>query len=128
MGIPFGPIVDPLGKGVRQVLAVYVHLRAEHPDLGSKFLRSAMRGIWSEGLEVADETQLQQLASGLGLSRARVQRALHDPAWELETDTNREVLESMGLWGVPSFRVGSLVTWGQDRMWRLESSTPNPSR
>jgi 2-hydroxychromene-2-carboxylate isomerase len=25
-----------------------------------------------------------------------------------------------GVWGVPSFRVGNTVTWGQDRLWVIE--------
>jgi 2-hydroxychromene-2-carboxylate isomerase len=27
---------------------------------------------------------------------------------------------ALGVWGVPSFRVGNMITWGQDRLWLIE--------
>jgi 2-hydroxychromene-2-carboxylate isomerase len=40
-------------------------------------------------------------------------------------ESNRQVMYSAGLWGVPSFRLLDetgqqiLVTWGQDRLWLI---------
>jgi 2-hydroxychromene-2-carboxylate isomerase len=28
---------------------------------------------------------------------------------------------SLGVWGVPSFKTGDVVTWGQDRLWVIEN-------
>ena len=39
--------------------------------------------------------------------------------WRENVEKNRESLTDMGLWGVPSFRIGELAFWGQDRIWLL---------
>jgi len=30
-------------------------------------------------------------------------------------------MTGLGLWGVPSFRVGDVAVWGQDRLWVIEA-------
>jgi 2-hydroxychromene-2-carboxylate isomerase len=36
-------------------------------------------------------------------------------------EANRLEMLGLGLWGVPSFRVGNLPGhWGQDRLWAVE--------
>ena len=32
----------------------------------------------------------------------------------------------LGIWGVPSFRVGDVSTWGQDRLWLIEDKLKQP--
>jgi 2-hydroxychromene-2-carboxylate isomerase len=37
-------------------------------------------------------------------------------------EANRLEMLGLGLWGVPSFRVGNLPGhWGQDRLWAVEA-------
>jgi 2-hydroxychromene-2-carboxylate isomerase len=113
-GIPYGRICDPLGRGVERVIAVLARAQAE--GLGPAFLRSAMHGIWEEGIDVDSRRGLLRVAERAGLSAERVQEALGDSAWERWVEENRQELEGLGLWGVPSFRLGDYVTWGQDRI------------
>ena len=40
-------------------------------------------------------------------------------AWRERAAANRAELFDAGLWGVPSFKVGNTVVWGQDRLWAL---------
>ena len=37
-----------------------------------------------------------------------------------EAEANRLEMMERGIWGVPSFRVGDTITWGQDRLWVIE--------
>ena len=41
---------------------------------------------------------------------------------ELEkiAEENRQEMDDLGLWGVPSFRIDETATWGQDRLWVIE--------
>lgn len=129
LGIPFGRICDPLGGGVERVLAVVPHLPQEAVF---PYLRAALTGIWTQGLEVLEDSGMRSLTEPFGLSEAALTAALVDPAWEALVEENRLRLVDLGLWGVPSFRLsgpdGSWTTWGQDRMWildaRLSASEP----
>ncbi len=48
-------------------------------------------------------------------------RAMDYLLWRERADANRQALLDMGLWGVPSFRYGDQVTWGQDRLFWVEA-------
>jgi len=118
LGIPFGRICDPVGRGVERCLAL--QRRARELGLERDFLRSAARGIWAEALDVADDRDLRRAAERAGLSWSDCRRALADDSWRAEVDGNRDELMSLGLWGVPCFRFGRFTTWGQDRIEALE--------
>jgi len=121
LGIPFGTLADPLGKGVEHCLAI-AKLAIERGQ-GLDFARSALQGIWSEARDVADHGDLRAVVerAGLGWEDARTALAPeNEAAWRAWVANNAADLVTIGLWGVPSFRVGDLVLWGQDRIEILE--------
>ena len=119
LGIPFGNLCDPLGRGIGYCLAVFFEC-AEPRGLGLTFTRSAMQGIWSEALDVGHVADLKRIAERVGISGAEVDAALESDKWEERAAENRQALTDLGLWGVPSFRLGEYATWGQDRIFLLE--------
>lgn len=127
-GISFGRICDPLGLGVERVLAICPY--AEREGKALPWLKSAMTGIWSEGVEVAEDAGLQAVVERAGLDWSVARDALSDESWKEMVEANRVALQAEGLWGVPSFKLSgpdhSWTTWGQDRLWilqgRLEAS------
>ena len=44
----------------------------------------------------------------------------------LPAGTASVVPGASGLWGVPSFRVGDLAVWGQDRLWAVQEALLGP--
>jgi len=118
MGIPFGRIVDPLGHGVERCLAVFEHASSRGAEVD--YSLSAMRGIWSEGVDVSTDEGLRQVSERAGLSFSDARAALSNGAWKARVEENRQTLFSLGLWGVPSFRLGAHAWWGQDRLWIVE--------
>jgi 2-hydroxychromene-2-carboxylate isomerase len=114
LGVPYGRIADPVGAGAERCLAV-AYL-ADRLDLGGAWLESASTGIWSEGIDPARDAGLRRLAERAGLSWSDVQGALADDDWRAWAEGNRQGLFDTGLWGVPSFRYGTLSLWGQDRL------------
>ena len=80
-----------------------------------------MQGIWSEGRDVAHLPDLVFLAGRVGIDEAEVRAALEDRSWKDQAADNREALTELGLWGVPSFRIGTYHTWGQDRIPFIEA-------
>ena len=119
VGLPFGPIVDPVGAGAERALAVLHH--AAPLGLGEAFAESALRGAWSEALSLASDEGLQKAAERAGLDAGQVAAALADESWREAAEANRAALFDAGLWGAPSYRVnGGPAHWGQDRLWALE--------
>ncbi|MCZ6807084.1 MAG: DsbA family protein [Deltaproteobacteria bacterium] len=115
LGIPFGRISDPLGKGIEYCFAVFYHC-AVPKGLELEFALSALRGSWSEARDIASIPDLLFLAERVGIGEAEVREALSDDGWKEKAKANRETLTDLGLWGVPSVHIGSYSTWGQDRV------------
>jgi len=115
LGIPFGRICDPLGKGIEHCFAVFYHCAAPR-GLELEFALSVLQGSWSEARDVASISDLVFLAERVGIGEAEVREALSDDSWKEKATANRETLTNLGLWGVPSVQIGSYSTWGQDRL------------
>ena len=85
------------------------------------FARSAMRGIWAEARDIAEYVDLRAIVEragvDLGAREGRDRRHRDGAEW---TQTAAADLAVVGLWGVPSFRVGDFSTWGQDRIEYLD--------
>jgi len=109
-----------LGEGIGHCMAVFFSC-AFGKGLELEFPRSVMQGIWSEARDVAHLPDLLFLAERAGISEAEVRAAIEDSSWQELAKANRQDLTDIGLWGVPSIRIGSYSTWGQDRIPALEA-------
>jgi 2-hydroxychromene-2-carboxylate isomerase len=110
-------VTNPLGKGIENCMAGYAYaLSTNH---GREFLFAAGEAIFAEGIDVATDDGMQAVAERAGLSWPEVEQALQNDDWRNAVEDNREALEIAGMWGVPTFRMGNFVVWGQDRIWLL---------
>ena len=114
LGIPFGDLCDPLGPGIDNCLAI-IHW-ANQRGAGLAFARSVMRGIWSEARDPAEYVDLRVMVERANLPWEEARAAIDDPAGAKMAQDNAADLNGIGLWGVPSFRIGEFVAWGQDRL------------
>lgn len=114
LGIPFGELCDPLGKGIDHCLAI-AHWAAQRGQLMA-FARSAMRGIWAEALDVSEYVDLRQIVERAGLSWDEARSALGAPEAAKVAQAHATDLAVYSLWGVPSMRCGDFIAWGQDRL------------
>ena len=118
--IAFGRLNDPVGKPTERGLALIP--LAERHGLGEAYLGSFMRGVWSEGIDAGSDRGLRRIAQRAGLDWDEAQLALQDEGWRAVAEANRAEMAALGLWGVPSFRVGDVSTWGQDRLWVVQQA------
>jgi 2-hydroxychromene-2-carboxylate isomerase len=119
LGMAFGTVVDPVGRGVERALAV-LH-RAIALGRGAAFVESALQAAFADGIDLASDGGLEKAATRAGLRRDDVAAALADESWRAMAEDNRRALFDAGLWGAPTFRVNTLAAhWGQDRLWALE--------
>jgi len=71
---------------------------------------------------------LRAIVERAGLAWDDARKALQDTAWRAVAEQNRADLFGLGLWGVPSFKVGTVAVWGQDRLWAIQDAllAPHP--
>ncbi len=119
-GQQFGRLNDPVGRPTERLLAVMPLAIAQ--GKGQAYVCSAMQGVWAEGVNAGSKRGLKTLTDRAGLAWADVQKALDDEAWRTTAKANREELFSLGLWGVPCYRVGNTMVWGQDRLWAIQEA------
>ncbi len=121
--VPFGRICDPVGRPTERGLSLMP--LAEAQGLGQAYVLSFMQGVWAEGLDAGSDKGLRQITSRAGLAWPEVCAALQDDAWRLTAEANRVEMLNLGLWGVPSFKVGDTAVWGQDRLAALAMALSN---
>jgi 2-hydroxychromene-2-carboxylate isomerase len=114
LGIPFGEICDPLGPGIDNLIALAYWAEQQGKQLA--FAQSAMRGIWAEARDMTEYVDLRHVVERAGLSWAGARDALGAPEAAKWATASAADLAVIGLWGVPSFRCGDFVAWGQDRL------------
>ena len=89
--------------------------------LGEAFAEAGLRAVFAEGIDLADDAGLYEVARRAGLTDAQTAAALADDSWRAPAEANRQALLEAGLWGAPTYRVnGGPAHWGQDRLWALE--------
>ncbi|MEO0882669.1 MAG: DsbA family protein [Pseudomonadota bacterium] len=118
LGIPFGNIVDPVGDPVERGYAI-LHNAIEQ-GRGYEFVRAFLSGVWAEGIDAGTDRGLKQITETAGLSWNDVKHLIGKDDWRADAEANRQEMFEYGLWGVPSFRVGEVAVWGQDRLWVIE--------
>lgn len=122
--IPFGPVRDPLGRGVERCLAVFD--AADRQGRGREFMLAAMRAIWCKAADLTRGRSLEKLAAAAGLDAAAVRQALRSNSWRARVEANAAALAVLGMWGVPGMCLRGpddravTVAWGQDRLWVIE--------
>lgn len=125
LGIPFAPVCDPIGPGIEYCLAIYPY--AEQAGHAHTYLQAISEGIWSQGADVSQHKVLAQLVRRAGLQWSEAQSYLKNRSWQTSVQQNHQELESLGLWGVPSFSYRNKALWGQDRIWLLHQFITMPS-
>jgi 2-hydroxychromene-2-carboxylate isomerase len=124
-GVPFGRIVDPIGRPVEIAFSLYPWACREGRE--REYLLSFFRAVWSEGVDAGSDTGLKRIVEAAGLNLEEALPQLETDGWRSGLEANRRRMFELGLWGVPSFALtnadGSdeFSTWGQDRLWLLEA-------
>lgn len=117
LGIPFGKLSDPVGKGAERCIAAFYYAQTQGRE--RDFLLAAGNAIWAEAIDVAEDDGMHVVAERSGLFWPDVMAALLQDEWRATVEENRQQMTEAGVWGVPSFKIGDLALWGQDRDWLL---------
>lgn len=88
------------------------------PERRPEVSNRLFEAYWKDDVDVADPEVLDAIASSSGIPpERRVTQAARDALYQ-STSQAKEV----GVFGVPSFRIGETLVWGQDRMWQIRQA------
>lgn len=123
-GVPFGPIITPLGDPTRNAYSLMGWARKQGKD--TQFLSTLLRNAFSRAAPLHKTSGMRKAVQEAGLGWGEASKVIGDPAWKDETERYQdEMVEGMGLWGVPSYRISGpesqedFAVWGQDRLWLI---------
>jgi 2-hydroxychromene-2-carboxylate isomerase len=122
LGVPFGNVVITIGEPVRQSYSLLPWAKSLGKD--TQLLSILMRYAFAEGKGLHRQKNIRRAVEEVGLDWQEAKKHLGGEAWKPWVEQHQdEMVQGMGLWGVPSYRLcGSdgepdLEVWGQDRLW-----------
>ena len=86
----------------------------------------AWRRCWGEGGDMGDPALLQEVAAELGWDAGEFLGFLHSEEAEARYDAGNRRAQELGVFGVPTIRIGDQMWWGNDRMDFLEEYLAQP--
>ena len=102
-------------KALRMILQI--------PDEQRRALVHALfRALWVDDRDLADDAELAAIAGSVGLDGPALVAGTKADAVKEQLKAATAEAERLGLCGAPSFLVGDLLFWGQDRLLFVEKA------
>ena len=123
-GIPFGNIVDPLGKAVERCYSLFKFIKEKGKE--EDYFNVFLRAVWSEGQHGYLDKTIKNVVEKIDLNWEEAKKELDNDDWREEIEANRLMLYEVGKWGPPTMILKNrdqevvLSVWGQDRIWLIE--------
>ncbi len=120
-GVPFGNAITPIGTPTRKAYSLLPWAREQGKD--EVLMSEMLRGAFSKGLPLHTSSGMRKAVEAAGLDWSEAEKRIGDESWKAFVEQNqKEMIQDMGLWGVPSFRLSGgggedVAVWGQDRLW-----------
>jgi 2-hydroxychromene-2-carboxylate isomerase len=121
-GVPFGNLIMPIGTPTRRAYSLLPWAMAQGKD--EALMSSLLRHAFALGVGLHTEAGMRRAVEAAGLDWAEAQKVIGSEDWKAMVERNQdEMVDGLGLWGVPSFRLSGpeserdLAVWGQDRLW-----------
>jgi len=121
-GVPFGPLVTPIGTPTRRTYSLLPWARTQGKDVA--LLSKLLSYAWAQGKGLHKTANLRAAVEAVGLDWQEAASRIGTNEWKSSTEQYQtEMVEMMGLWGVPSYKLSGpggqddLEVWGQDRLW-----------
>ncbi len=121
-GVAFGNLVMPIGTPTRRAYSLLPWAMAQGKD--EALMSSLLRHAFALGVGLHKDAGMRKAVEAAGLDWAEAQKVIDGDDWKAMVERNQdEMVDGLGLWGVPSFRLSSpegeadLAVWGQDRLW-----------
>ena len=86
------------------------------------FIEMGLKGMWEDGLKLDDPDVLKQAIDAAGLDGARLLAAAQTDRVKKKLADNTAAAVARGVFGLPTFFVGSEMFWGKERLPQVEEA------
>ena len=124
LGVPFGPMLTPIGDPTRNTYAMFEWAAAQGKDVA--LMSSLLKNSFANGIGIHTEKGMRNGVEAAGLDWSEAKTFLNTDAWKpVISKHQEEMIEGLGLWGVPSMKISGpdgepdIAVWGQDRLWLI---------
>lgn len=124
LGVPFGPMITPIGEPTRQAYSLLPWAVQQGKD--EALMSSLLAHAFAKGIGLHTRKGMKRAVEAAGLDWQEAQQYLGSNDWKPMVERHQgEMVEGLGLWGVPSYRLSGLdgepdlAVWGQDRLWLI---------
>ncbi|MEM9303986.1 MAG: DsbA family protein [Pseudomonadota bacterium] len=121
-GVPYGNAILPIGTPTRRAYSLLPWAIDQGKDVA--LMSSLLRHAFALGVGLHTDAGMRRAVEAAGLDWAEALRVIDGDDWKPMVERNQdEMVDGLGLWGVPSFRLSgpegepALAVWGQDRLW-----------
>lgn len=122
LGVPFGPMVTPIGTPTRRLYSLLPWAMEQGKD--EALLSAGLKQAFSEGIGLHTDKKMRRAVEAAGLDWGHASTIIGNDDWKPMVEKFQdEMVEGLGLWGVPSYRLSGpdgepdMAVWGQDRLW-----------
>jgi len=122
-----GPIRWPDPWPTNDLLAARAMLAARRLGVLVPFALSAMRLSFRERIDLGRLAAVQRAGERVGLEPEELSAAVADPGLKDELRAATDDAVSLGVFGVPTFRVDGALFWGDDRLEEAVSHARSPA-
>ena len=91
-------------------------MQLHKPDRFLAYVDAVFSAIWVEALDMGDPSVVTAVLQRIGLDGASVMAAVTDPVVKATLKSTTEEAVARGVFGAPTFFVGSTMFFGQDRL------------
>lgn len=106
---------------VNTLLLMRGMIAAQRAGVGEAYLDAMLKGMWEDGLKLDDPEVFVATANAAGLDGAGLLAATGDPEVKAELVANTEAAVARGVFGIPTFFVGSEMFFGKERLGQVEA-------
>jgi 2-hydroxychromene-2-carboxylate isomerase len=93
---------------------------------GEAYLEAGLRGLWEEGLDLADVAALSARLTQAGLDGPDILNRAQTPQAKAELVAATEAAVARGVFGLPTFFVGTEMFFGKERLAQVEEELLKP--
>jgi len=86
------------------------------------FIEMGLKGMWEDGLKLDDPDVLKQAIDAAGLDGAGLLAAAQTDRVKTKLADNTAAAVARGVFGLPTFFVGSEMFWGKERLPQVEEA------
>ena len=99
---------------------------AREAGQGDAYLEAGLKGLWEEGLNLADAAVLSARLTQAGLDGAALLERAQTPQVKAELARTTDAAVARGVFGLPSFFVGQQMFFGKERLGQVEDELLKP--